>query len=104
MIYGSECWAVKKNEAQKQHTTEMRMLRLARGNGKKDRIRNEDIWREFNIEPLTTFHRQRRLIWYGHVLRKEGEDSTKKRIKGGHEGNRRNGGPRRDGWTTSGMT
>ena len=27
MIYGSECWAIKKNDTQKLHTTEMRMLR-----------------------------------------------------------------------------
>ena len=78
MIYGSECWAVKKNDTQKLHTTEMRMLRWARCNTKKDHINNEDIWREANVEPMTTFLRKKRLRWYGHVLRKEGEDTTNK--------------------------
>ena len=35
-------------------------------------IKNDDIWMEENIEPLTTFLRQKRLRWYDHVLRKEG--------------------------------
>ena len=69
MTYGSECWAVKKNDTQKLHTTEMRMLRWARGKTKKDRIKNEDIWREANVEPMTMFLRKKRLRWYGHVLR-----------------------------------
>ena len=54
----------------KLHTTEMRMLRWARDKTKKDHIKNEDIWREANVEPMTTFLRKKRLRWYGHV--KEG--------------------------------
>ena len=57
------------------------MLRWARGKTKKDHIKNEDIWREANVEPMTTFLRKKRLRWYGHVLRKEGEDTTKKMLK-----------------------
>ena len=66
MIYGSECWAVKKKDTQKLLTTEMGMLRWARGKTKKDCINNEDIWKEDNIEPMTTFFRQKHLRWYGH--------------------------------------
>ena len=47
--YGSECWAVKKNDTQKLHPTEMRMMRWARGKTKKDHIKNEDIWREAKL-------------------------------------------------------
>ena len=46
----------------------------------KDHIKNEDIWREANVEPMTTFLRKKRLRWYGHVLRKEREDTTKKML------------------------
>ena len=56
MISGTEFWAVKKNDTQKLHTTEMRMLRWARGKTKKDHVKN------------------------GHVLRKKGEDTTKKML------------------------
>ena len=51
----------------------MRMLSWARRKTKKDHIKNEIIWREANIEPITTFVRQRRLRWCGQ---KEGEDTT----------------------------
>ena len=34
------------------------MLRWARGKTNKDHIKNEDIWRDANIEPMTTFLRQ----------------------------------------------
>ena len=47
---------VKKNDTQN-YTPEMRMLRCARGKTKKDHIKNEDIWREANVEPMTTFLR-----------------------------------------------
>ena len=95
MIYGSECWAVKKNDIQKLHTTEMRMLRWARGKTKKDHIKNEDIWREANVEPMTTFLRKKRLRWYGHVLRKEGEDTTKKMLNMQVQGKRIRGRPKK---------
>ena len=84
----------KKNDTQKQNTTEMSMLRWARGKTKKDHIKNDDIWREANIGPMTTFLRSRRLRWYGHVLRKEGEDATKKMLHMLVQGKRR-----RDGCT-----
>ena len=67
MIYGSECWAVNKNDTLKLHTTEVRMLRWARGKTNNGHIKNEDIWREADIETMTTFFRL-----YGHVLRNEG--------------------------------
>ena len=95
MIYGSECWAVKKNDTQKLHTTEMRMLIWARGKTKKDHIKNEDIWREANVEPMTTFFRKKRLRWYGHMLRKEGEDTTKKMLDMQVQGKRRRGRPKK---------
>ena len=36
MVNGAECWAVRKKEARKLHTTEMRMLRWARGKTRLD--------------------------------------------------------------------
>ena len=93
MIYGYECWAVKKNDTQTLHTTDMRMLRWARGKTNKDHVKNEDIWREADVEPMTTFFRKKRLRWYVHVLRKEGEDTTKKMLNMQVQGKRRRGRP-----------
>ena len=44
MVYCAECWAVRKKEERKLHTTEMRMLRWARGKTRLDHVRNVDIW------------------------------------------------------------
>ena len=44
MVYDAECLAVRKKEWRKLHTTEMRMLRWARGNTRLDHVRNVDIW------------------------------------------------------------
>ena len=43
MVYGSECWALRKQEEQRLHTTEMKMLRWSQANTRKDRIKNETI-------------------------------------------------------------
>ena len=62
---GSECWTVnQKRYTKSAHYTDMRILRLARGKIKKDPIKNEDIWREANIEPMGMFLRKRRLRWF----------------------------------------
>ena len=76
----------------KLHTPEMRMLRLARGKTKKDHVKNEDIWREADVEPMTTFLRKKRLRWYSHVLRKE---TTNKMITMQVQGKRIKGRPKK---------
>ena len=38
-------------DTQQLHTSDMIMLRWARGKTKKGHIKNEDVWREANIEP-----------------------------------------------------
>ena len=38
MVYGSECWALRKQEEQRLYKTEMKMLRWSQGNTRKDRI------------------------------------------------------------------
>ena len=58
------------------------MLRWARGETKKDHVKNEDIGREENIKPMTTFLRQKRLsamVWPCLQKRRGGyhqEDAT----------------------------
>ena len=104
MICGPERWAVKKNDTQKLHTTEMRMLRWARGKTNKDHIKNEDIWRDANVETMTTFFGKKGQRWYCHVLRKEGDDTTNNMLNMQVHGQRRRGGPRKYGWTISGRT
>ena len=41
MVYGSECWALRKQDEQRLHTTEMKMLRWSQGKTRNDRIKNK---------------------------------------------------------------
>ena len=56
MVYGAECWAVRKKE-RTLHTTEMSMLRLARGKTKLDHVKNIEIWKEAHMYPMDDFLR-----------------------------------------------
>ena len=60
------------------HTTEMRMLRWARGKTRLDHVSNVDIWKE--AHPMAEFLRGKRLRWFGHVQRRAKYDATRKYI------------------------
>ena len=57
---------------------ERQMIRWMHGISLKDRMANEALRRLVGVEPITTFIRGGRLRWYGHVMRKGGEDWVKK--------------------------
>ena len=64
--HGAECWAVRKKEERKLRTTEMHLLRWARGKTRLDHVRNVDIWKEAHVYPMTEFLSENRLRWFGH--------------------------------------
>ena len=94
MVYGAECWAVRKKEERKLHTTEMRMLRWARGKTRLDHVRNVDIWNEAHMYPMAEFLRENRLRWFGHVQRRDKDDATRKILQMEVEGKRNRGRPK----------
>ena len=76
LIYDSECWALHRAEQQMMHTTEMKMLRWIQGKTRKDRIRNEKSRSDAMVKLITTYVTQKRLSWYGHVMRREEKRRT----------------------------
>ena len=66
-----------KKEGRTLHTTEMRMLRWARGKTRLDHVRNADIWKEAHIYPMAEFLREKRLRWFGHVQERDKDDATR---------------------------
>ncbi|VFQ87431.1 unnamed protein product [Cuscuta campestris] len=71
MLYGAECWAVKKTHVRRLHAAEMRMLRWMCGKTRLDRISNEVIRRQVGMVPVEDKLREARLRWFGHVRRQD---------------------------------
>ena len=76
-VFGAECLAVRKKEERKLHTTEMRMLRWARGKTRLDHVRNVDIWKEAHMCPMAEFLREKMLRWSGQVQRRDKDDARR---------------------------
>ena len=68
MLYGSECWAVKKAQVRKIEVAEMRMLRWMCGHMRLDRIRNEVFRDKLGVAPISDKLRDGRLRWFGQDL------------------------------------
>ena len=78
MIYGAETWALKKIHEKRLEVAEMRMLRWSLGVTRLDRIRNEVIRNKLKVMEVTKKIQERRLQWYGHVMRRDEEYVGKK--------------------------
>ena len=94
MVYGSECWALRKEEEQRLHTTEMKMLRWSQGKTRKDRIKNEKIRGNAKVMPMNSVLTQKRLSWYGHAMRRDETHITKSTLSTTVTGTRPRGRPK----------
>ena len=93
MVYGSECWALLKQEEQSLHTTEIKILRWSQGKTRIDRIKNETIRGIAKVTPIKSVLTQRRLSWYGHVMRREETHITRRTLNMKVTGTRPRGRP-----------
>ena len=73
MICEHEAVAVTKKKVEEMEIAEMKMLKFAIGVTRKDKIRNEYVRGTVMVEWLGMKMRERRLRWYGHVMRKDQE-------------------------------
>ena len=80
LLYGTECWPVKKFCEQKMEVAEMRMLRWMCGNTIMNRIKNQELREKPGVAPLAAKMRENRRTWFGHVQRKN-FDSPVRRIE-----------------------
>ena len=70
VLYGSECWPIKKTQVLRLMVAEMRMIRWMCGYTRMDRIRNEVIRDLVKVAPIEGKMRETRLRWFGHVKRR----------------------------------
>ena len=97
MLYGAETWATTKRQESRIEVNEMRMLSWMCGVTRKDKIRNEHIRGTTKAVQASRKITDRRLKWYGHVMRMEQDHVVRrvmtKAIQGkGREGDQRQGG------------
>lgn len=78
MMHGAECWPLKKQQENKVHCAEMKMLRWAGGVTRLDHVRNNHIRGSFKVKPIQDKLAESRLRWYGHVMRRPPEHMTRK--------------------------
>jgi hypothetical protein len=85
MTYSAETWAIKKTQERRINVAEMKMLRL-------DKIENKEIRNRMKVTEMHRKIQEKRLQWYGHILRREEYLVTKrvlnmevsgKRVRGG---------------------
>ncbi|KAJ8709706.1 hypothetical protein PYW08_009710 [Mythimna loreyi] len=95
LLYGSECWALKKTDEKRLHVAEMRMLRWMCGVTRMDKVRNEYIRGSLKVAPVTEKLRGNRLSWYGHVKRRDETHVTKKAMSMNVDGWRGRGRPKK---------
>ena len=94
MLYGAETWATTKGQEKRIELTEMRMLRWMCGVTRKDKIRNEHIRGTTRVAQASKKITERRLIWYGHVMRRDGEHILRKVLRADIPGKRKRGRPK----------
>lgn len=70
LMYGSECWALKKTQIQRLVVAEMRMIRCICGYTILDKIRNEVIRNLVRVVPIEDKMRESRLRLFGQVKRR----------------------------------
>jgi hypothetical protein len=78
ILYGTECWPIKRQQVNKMSVAEMRMLRWMCGKTRRDRVRNETVREIVGVAPIEEKLRENRLRWFGHVYRRPGDAIVKR--------------------------
>ena len=71
LLYGAECWTVRKKEEKILEKTDMKMLRRIKGVTLRDKENSVDIRKELGVNRTQEKVREMRLRWYGHMQRME---------------------------------
>ena len=74
MLHGSETWSTTVKVETMLLTCERRMLRRMCGLTLRDRVPSDNILRWCRLDDLTLMMKRRRMLWFGHVCRREAED------------------------------
>ena len=95
IVYRFETVAVTKKQVEEMKVAEVKMLRFAMRETRKDKIKNEYIRGTVQAERLRMKMREGRLRWYGHVMRRDQEYVGRRVMEIELPGKRKKGKPKR---------
>jgi len=96
LIYNSETWCLTATQAQRLKVFEMACLRKIEGVTRRDRIRNEEIYRRVGMnQDILSWIQQRRLRYFGHISRLQDNRYPKIALHGRFHGQRCRGRPKK---------
>jgi len=67
LLYGVECWPIKRSQVQRMRVVEMGMIRWMCGHTRLDKIKNEVIRGKIGVAPIEGKIREARLRWFSHI-------------------------------------
>ena len=70
VLYGAECWPLKKSQAQRLRVAEIRMVRWMCSFIRRDKIRSGVIRDIVKVAPIEEKMRESRLRWFDHVKKR----------------------------------
>ena len=70
LLYGAECWPIKRSHIQRMRVAEMRMISWICGHTRLDKIRNEVIRDKIGVASIEHKMREAGLRWFGHIRRR----------------------------------
>jgi hypothetical protein len=82
LLYGSECWEIRKRDMQKLKTVEMQFLKSVKGYKRLDKRRNEDVGKQLLVFSTNEKIRRLRQEWFEHAERKKEEGRMSKQAFG----------------------
>ena len=78
LTFGAETWAIKVGVFQRLRATERRMLRMICGVTLQDKVKSTVMVLRVRVDDLEEHLRQKRLRWFGHIVRRDEEVEIKK--------------------------
>src|SRR6218665_3085952 len=89
LLYGSECWSLRKEDERRLLVAEMSWLGRIIGRSRREKVRNEQTREELGAqETVVQKMKKRRLQWFGHVERMDGKRLPNAALHGHVEGKR----------------
>ena len=86
---------VSEQQRSKIQASEMKYLRRVKGVTRQDRIRNDDIREELEIQSIGEFIEQRQMSWWGHLQRMKDSIPVKRIWETKMHGKRKKGRPKK---------